>query len=165
MIRIEAAYSPAPLTKLVEAKALLKAWTTGKSETAIRINKNIVAALLEHSLVFAEKPGFYRLTKKGIKVANSTEFVTVTIPLDLYLRFHNQDQLIKEFLQPKYNDLFKIMISTCFSCGEDVDEVEHILDIEGNEGSYCKQCLDKGYGLAVEEMKKRRADANSRKDS
>lgn len=159
MIRIEAAYSPAPLTKLIEAKALVKALITEEANVGIRINKNIASMLLRHSLVLAKTPLFYRLTQKGIQIAKETKIIEITISLDQFLKFNTEEDLIKRYLEQKYQQLFKIKISSCFCCGREDEPVEYYLDVDNNEGSYCKKCLDMGYSYAVEGMKKRRANA------
>lgn len=159
MIQIEAAITPAPFTKLVEVKALLRVAIADKGMKAIRINRNIVNSLLEQSLVVVSKPTFYKLTRKGLKIANATKIVKINIPLNTYLQFDNQEQFIEQYLKKTFGNLFKIMVTTCFSCGCEDHDVEYIVDDDGNEGSYCKECLNKGYLFAINEMKKRKAHA------
>lgn len=152
MIRLEAASTPAPLTKLVEVKALMKLWAVKKP---IRVNKNIALALFGHGLIASSSPGFYSLTRLGIKTANVTEIITVEIPFALFLKFDSEQEIVKDFLQPKYN-LWKLMVTTCVACGQESESLERIDDQDGNSGAYCKTCLDNGYEETVKQAKARR---------
>jgi len=153
MIRIEAASTPAPLTKLVEVKALMRIWIAHK---AIRINKNIVQVLVDHGLIMADSPGFYSLTRRGVKTTHATEIIEVDVPFDLFVKFDSEKEIVNDFLQPKYN-LWKIMVTTCVSCAkESQNPLEKIEDKDGNNGAYCKDCLSKGYDLAVKAAKARK---------
>jgi len=152
MIRLEAASTPAPLTKMVEVKTLMKLWAVKKP---IRVNKNIAQALFDHKLIMAASPGFYSLTRLGIKTANATEIITVEIPFELFLKFTDEKEIVDNFLRPKYN-LWKLMVTTCVACGQESESLERIDDEDGNSGAYCKTCLEDGYEETIKQAKARR---------
>jgi hypothetical protein len=145
-------------SKLEEIKTIKK---LRMIQEPIRINKNIAKSLSQCGYIISHDtlPTYstYSLTSKGIKTPLIYESFDLT--LDAYLRIKNiQAWLSRLIHKRKENFVFKIMITTCFSCGTEFKrhDLEHVQDTNNNDGMYCKSCLKRGYQYALSQLRERR---------